>query len=184
MDKQIASLKNRRPYTKEQTDLIISETKDYIMEAVKEMIGYNGNELPNCYRLNPKIINPIEKETFRDKLYCGLHKKGFIDDTTSQENFKRVFSGEVNPTNFSKIKWKGKKQLSVYLIEKMKHEKIIDDWASDDNTVMKKMIAFFEPINPNSITKQVEKSIEHINDEFTMGGADEIDEIIENAMKK
>ena len=91
------------------------ETLNEVQSNISDML----NRVDNNYYfiINPDIIVPDHKDSFRTNLFHYLNKGGFFKGEVKEKDFKRVFSGDEAKKGepITKITWR-KNIVGIYLL--------------------------------------------------------------------
>ena len=119
-------LKLLRDYGKKRED----QSREKTINVIESFVSDIREKVPSDYyfRINPDIVDPDEKNTFRGYLYEKLHENLFFEGEVRKRDFERIFSGveakKGEPIN--KIKWKNDRQ-GIYLLYYLYEKNVIDN---------------------------------------------------------
>ena len=119
-------LKLLRDYGKKREDQSREKTLNEIQSFVSDIKEKVSSDY--YFRINPDIVDPDIKNTFRGYLYEKLYENLFFEGEVRKSDFERVFSGveakKGEPIN--KIKWKSDRQ-GIYLLYYLFEKNVIDN---------------------------------------------------------
>ena len=145
-------------YGKKREDQSREKTLNEILSHLSDLKEKIGSDF--YFRINPNIIDPDKKNTFRGYLYEKLKDNLYFDGEVRKQDFERVFSGVEAKKGepIKKIKWKSARQ-GMYLLYCLFENNIIDDnnysikaekfFGIDSNSATSAWNAVKDPPNPN-----------------------------------
>ena len=169
-----------RDYGKKREDQSREKTLNEIQSFVSDIKEKVSSDY--YFRINPDIVDPDIKNTFRGYLYEKLHENLFFEGEVRKSDFERVFSGVEAKKGepIKKIKWKSARQ-GMYLLYCLFENNIIDDngystkaekfFGIDSNSATSAWNAVKDDRNPN-VPKRRLAIQTYVNDALRFVGCD------------